>query len=168
MSGGKRIKTFRQPGQSGQPVATACVAPANRELIADELAAPVGEVRGAAGKTCRAPLALAGGGAFESAAIRSNAGVDRRASGADGVEKIGWFKSTSKIRLPRGGEGGVLQARGAKGSDSSRVGAESHAAGDVPAKKGLAMSRTAKKGVQSCRFPVQKGDSGYIEKEGGL
>jgi hypothetical protein len=42
----------------------------------------------------------------------------------------------------------VLQEQGAKWSDSGRVGAESHAAGDAPMKKGLAMSRTAEKGVQ--------------------
>jgi hypothetical protein len=57
-------------------------------------------------------------------------------------------ESASKIGLPKGGQGGVLQEQGAKWSDSGRVGAESHAAGDAPMKKGLAMSRTAEKGVQ--------------------
>ena len=56
-------------------------------------------------------------------------------------------ESASKTGLPKGGEGGVLQEQGAKWSDSGRVGRESHAAGDAPMKEGLAMSRTAEKGV---------------------
>jgi hypothetical protein len=57
-------------------------------------------------------------------------------------------ESASKTGLPKGGQGGLLQEQGAKWSDSGRLGAESHPAGDALMKKGLAMSQTAEKGVQ--------------------
>jgi hypothetical protein len=55
-------------------------------LVADELAAAVGQDGREAGETCPLLLASAGGRTSESAAVRSDAGPDRGATATDGIE----------------------------------------------------------------------------------
>jgi hypothetical protein len=64
--------------QPGEFVAAADIAQTNRELVADELAAPAGE-------TCPLLLATAGGRTSDAAAVRENAGTDRAATDTDGI-----------------------------------------------------------------------------------
>src|SRR5271157_4796281 len=66
-------------------VAAADVAQANRELVADELAATAGEDGRTAGETCPLLLATAGGRTSDAAAVRGNAGPDRAATDTDGI-----------------------------------------------------------------------------------
>ena len=75
--------------QSGQFVATAGVAPANRELVTNEFAATAGEDRWTAGETCALLLAFPGGRTSEPAAVRSDARSDRAVAGTDGIADDG-------------------------------------------------------------------------------
>ena len=79
-------------------VAAAGVAEANRELVAGEPAATVGEDRRAAGQTCPLLLASAGGRTSKPAAVRSDAGPDRATAGTDGIDNDG---QVGGIRLQR-------------------------------------------------------------------
>jgi hypothetical protein len=63
--------------------------PRNRELVADESAATAGKDRRTPGEACAVLLAAPRGGAPEPAAVRGDAGPDRAATGADGIES-GW------------------------------------------------------------------------------
>ena len=80
---------LRQPAglQPGQLVATASVAQANRELVADKSAATVGEDRRATGEACAVLLAFAGGRASEPPTVRSYAEPDRTAPDSHGTER---------------------------------------------------------------------------------
>src|SRR5664279_5161281 len=69
--------------QPGEFVAAAGVAQANRELVADQLAAAPGEDGRTAGEACPLLLATAGGRASEPAAVRGDAGTDRVAPATD-------------------------------------------------------------------------------------
>ena len=73
--------------QLGEPVAAAGLAQANRELVADEPAATVGEDRRTAGETCTLLLAAVGGGPSGPAAIRGDAEPDRTITGASRIER---------------------------------------------------------------------------------
>ena len=76
--------------QSGQFVAAAVTARRNRELVAREFAAAVGENRGTAGKTCQVLLADAGGRTSGPTAVRGHAGLYGPAAGASGIDAQGW------------------------------------------------------------------------------
>src|ERR1035437_7162923 len=65
--------------QPGEFVAAADVAQANRELVADELAAKASEDRRAAGETCPLLLAVAGGELPDEAVVWQYAQADRPA-----------------------------------------------------------------------------------------
>jgi uncharacterized protein YggE len=67
-------------------VATAGVARADREVVADQLAA-VGEDRRTAHPTCALLLVAVGRGASDAAAVRRHAGEDRGAAVADGIRR---------------------------------------------------------------------------------
>jgi hypothetical protein len=69
--------------QPKESVATGA-ARTNRELVADESEATVGEDRRT---TCTLLVAIADGRAPEPAALRGDAGPDRTATGADGIER---------------------------------------------------------------------------------
>jgi hypothetical protein len=67
-------------------VAAAGVAEANQELVADESAATVGKYWRAAGEACALLLVTLGGRTSDAAAVRGDAGSDRTATGADGID----------------------------------------------------------------------------------
>lgn len=71
--------------QPGEFVAAADVAQANRELVADDLAATAGEDGRTAGETCALLLATAGGRTSDAAAVRGDAGPHRAATDTDGI-----------------------------------------------------------------------------------
>ena len=71
--------------QSGEFMAAADVAQANRELVADQLATTAGEDRRTAGETCPLLLAIAGRRASDAAAVRGHARPDRAATDTDGI-----------------------------------------------------------------------------------
>jgi len=64
--------------QLGEPVAAAGAAEKNRELVADEFAATVGEAR-------HLQLAIAGGESFDAKAVWKHGAADRSAAGAGGI-----------------------------------------------------------------------------------
>ena len=67
------------------------VAQADRELVADELAATIGEDRWAAGQACPLLLASAGGRTSEPTAVRSDARPNRAATPTDGIAS--WWRN---------------------------------------------------------------------------
>jgi Transposase DDE domain group 1 len=71
--------------QPGELVATAGTAQRNRELVANEFAATVGEDRRTAGETCQVLLADAGGRTSDAAAIRNHAGLYCPVASAAGI-----------------------------------------------------------------------------------
>src|SRR5271167_620638 len=71
--------------QSGEFMAAADVAQANRELVADQLATTAGEDRRTAGETCPLLLAIAGRRASDAAAVRGHVRPDRAATDTDGI-----------------------------------------------------------------------------------
>ena len=68
--------------QPGQFVAAAGVAQANRELVADQLAAAAGEDGWTVGETCPLLLAAVGGESSDAAAVWQHAAADGRAAAA--------------------------------------------------------------------------------------
>lgn len=90
--------------QPGEFVAAADVAQANRELVADELAATTGEDRRAAGKTCALLLATAGGRTSDAAAVRGDAGSDCSAPGTDGIDNGGQVRHRNRFTAGWGKE----------------------------------------------------------------
>jgi len=70
--------------QRGEPVATANVAEEDWELVADHLAAAVGEDGRSAGETCALFLAFASRRTSESEAVRQHVENDRDVAAADG------------------------------------------------------------------------------------
>jgi len=81
--------------QPGEFVVAAGVTPANRELVADQLAAAASEDRRTAGQTCALLLAIAGGRTPDARAVRSDAGSDRAAA-ASGKLRAG-NRNTNRI-----------------------------------------------------------------------
>src|ERR1019366_69665 len=73
--------------QPGESVAAAGIAQANRELVADQLAAAAGEDGRTAGEACPLLLAIVGGRTSDAAAVRGDAGADRQAVASDGITK---------------------------------------------------------------------------------
>src|ERR1022692_249201 len=71
--------------QPGESVAAAGTAEANRELVADQLAATTGEDRRTAGETCPLLLAFAGGEPSDEAALWEYGAADRGAVASGGV-----------------------------------------------------------------------------------
>jgi len=71
--------------QPGQPVAAGGVAGADRRLVADQLAAAVGENRRAFDKACPVLLVAAGGESSDAPALRKHAAEDRGAAAASGI-----------------------------------------------------------------------------------
>src|SRR5271157_5344120 len=69
--------------QFGEFVAAAGAAQANRELVADQLAATTGEDRRTAGETRPLLLAAVGREPSDEAAVRGDAGPDRAATATD-------------------------------------------------------------------------------------
>ena len=70
-----------------QFVATAGPAQENRELVADEFAAAVGENRRTTGETCTLLLTAFGGGTSEPPAVRDHAGLYCPVASAAGINK---------------------------------------------------------------------------------
>lgn len=87
--------------QPGEFVTVAGVTQANRELVADQLAAAAGEDRWTAGQTCALLLATAGGRTSDAAAVRGDAGPDRAATATDGIASW-WARQPRRIWLQRG------------------------------------------------------------------
>jgi len=76
--------------QSGEFVAAAGVAEANRELVADQLATAVGEDGRTAGETCSLLLAAVGREPSDEAAVWEYGAADRGAVASGGIaEKLG-------------------------------------------------------------------------------
>ena len=71
--------------QPGESVAAAGTAEANRELVADQLAATTGEDRRTAGETCPLLLAFAGGEPSDEAALWEYGAADRGAVASGGL-----------------------------------------------------------------------------------
>src|SRR5271165_1391506 len=71
--------------QPGEFVAADGVAQANRELVANELAATAGEDGRTAGETCPLLLALAGGEPSDEAALWEYGAADRGAVASGGI-----------------------------------------------------------------------------------
>ena len=93
----------RQPGaavaerdrlQPGESVAAAGAAQANRELVADQLAAAAGEDRRAVDKACPLLLAAAGGESSDAAAVWRHAAADGGAAAASRIRARGWQAKT--------------------------------------------------------------------------
>ena len=74
--------------QFGQPVAAIGAAGTDRSLVADQLAAAVGEDRRAFNKACSLLLAAAGGESSDAAALREHAAKDRDAAVASGIGRV--------------------------------------------------------------------------------
>ena len=68
--------------QPGEPMAAAGTAEEDRELVADEFAATVGEDGRTTGKACAVLLAAASGGASEPTAVRGDVAAHRDAASA--------------------------------------------------------------------------------------
>ena len=94
--------------QSGEFMAAADVAQANRELVADQLATTAGEDRRTAGETCALLLATAGGRTSDAAAIRGDAGSDRSTTDTDGIGRS-WSSQQQNPSISWLGKGEVLQ-----------------------------------------------------------
>jgi hypothetical protein len=71
--------------QSREPLAAAGAAGVDREMVADQLAAAVGEDRRTAHQTCALLLVAAGGASPDPAALCRHAGEDRGAAVASGI-----------------------------------------------------------------------------------
>jgi len=104
--------------QPGEFLAAAGVAQANRELVADELAATAGEDRRTAGKTCALLLATLGGRTSDAAAVRGDAGPDRATAGTDGIDRLMVVRSAAKFVYSGVEQRGVSQTWAANGTIS--------------------------------------------------
>src|ERR1035438_6097132 len=124
--------------QPGEFVAAAGVAQANRELVADQLAATTGEDGWTAGEACTLLLAVVGGELSDEKVVWQYAPADRRAVASGGIaEAVGAGKS---IQSQKGTEGCLTKPdrKAAVSSCGTRVGADgtlSRALG--PAKEGI-------------------------------
>ena len=83
----KLSKNRQKSALNGEFVAAAGAAQANRELVADQLAAKAGEDGGTAGETCPLLPGSAGGRTSEPASVRSDAGSDRAGTAGDGIAR---------------------------------------------------------------------------------
>ncbi|MGB7723564.1 MAG: IS1380 family transposase, partial [Bryobacteraceae bacterium] len=81
--------------QPGEPVAEAGATEEDRELVADELAATVGEDRRQAGQTCPLLLADAGREPSDAAVVREHGAPNRIAAGA---QRIGCGRETNRAK----------------------------------------------------------------------
>jgi hypothetical protein len=89
--------------QLGQPVAAPGTAQKDRQLVADEPAAAVGENRRSAGETCPGLLAAFGGESSDAAALRSYGAADRVAALASRLESTpGWENLGNEQERGRG------------------------------------------------------------------
>ena len=98
----------RTAKKSGEFMAAADVAQANRELVADQLATTAGEDRRTAGETCPLLLAIAGRRASDAAAVRGHARPDRAATDTDGIGES-WSSQQQNPSISWLGKGEVLQ-----------------------------------------------------------
>ena len=80
--------------QLGQPMAAAGAARADREVVANQLAAAAGENRRAFNKACTLLLAVAGGEPSDAAAFREHAAENCDAAVAS---RIGGLQSTANF-----------------------------------------------------------------------
>ncbi len=94
--------------QPGEFVAAAGVAEANRELVADELAATAGEDGRTAGEACPLLLALAGGEQSDEAALWEYGAADRGAVASGGIAEA----VAGEIDPEARGDGGVSDKTG--------------------------------------------------------
>jgi hypothetical protein len=124
----------------GQSLASAGVAPRNRELVADESAAMAGEEWRTDGKTCVLLLVIAGGMTSDAKAVRGDARSDRSAPDADRIES--WRSSQQRDSGNRRccKSGGIWAIFGGAGADS-------RTAGGAPDGNRLTMSRTGEMGI---------------------
>ena len=88
--------------QSGQPVAAAGAASANRQLVLDELTASTGENGRTAGETCPLLLAAVGREPSDAAAVCQYAGEDRWTAASVGIAQAAAPKKTISISLGNG------------------------------------------------------------------
>src|ERR1035437_2203834 len=97
-------------------MAAAGVAPANRELVADQLAAAAGEDGGTAGGACPLLLAFAGGEPSDETVVWQYAPADRRAVASGGIDEAVAGKS---IQSQEGTEACLTKPHGKAATSSS-------------------------------------------------
>jgi hypothetical protein len=127
--------------------------------FADESAATAGEDRRTAGATCTLLLAIAGGRTSEPAAVRGDAGPDRTATGADGIEREGG-RGCIGIGLTRGWASRSVAEGGRKMEQSRQCWYGSQADRGAPDEIVSTTSELAIWAYDVCRFRSQKGNSG--------
>ena len=125
--------------QPGEFVAAAGVAEANRELVADELAATAGEDGRTAGEACPLLLALAGGEPSDEAALWEYGAADRGAVASGGIaEAVAGeidpeARGDGEVSDKTGQEGRGQQLRGlATGHTDPGPGQRKHSCAGVP------------------------------------
>ena len=114
----------------------------------------------AAGKTCTLLLVTIGGGTPEPAAIRGDAGPDRTATGADGIERE-WSSLHRNRSYQRLGEEECRRSTLQNKAMSAMLARIADRWG-ASAENRFKMSRTGEMRVQWCRFRGQKGNSRLI------
>ena len=144
----------------GEFVAAAGVTQANRELVADQLAAAAGEDRWTAGQTCA--LLLAEGhltrrrfgamlGRIALLPLQAGSRADGQGSRAEsGYSGVGIRRRVAKV--------------GHKWGNFGRAGVDGRPSGVLPMTNRFTVSRTGETGVLCLRFKNQKGNSGLIVK----
>ena len=108
-------------------MAAAGVAQANRELVADQLAAAAGEDGWTAREACTLLLAFAGGEPSDEAAFWEYGAADRDAVASGGIAEAVAGKSIQSQE----GDGGVSDKTGSKGRDQ-QGGSHWHSLDSVP------------------------------------
>ena len=89
--------------QPRDPVAALGAAQRSRQLVADQLAAAIGENRRSIGQARMIRLVAPGGKSSDAAALWRDAPADRSAAGSSGVAETTWLAEKSINKDVRGG-----------------------------------------------------------------
>src|SRR5208337_1536355 len=115
--------------QPGQFVAAPGVAQANRELVADQLAAAAGENGRTAGETCPLLLAVVGGEPSDETVVCQYAPADSRSVASSGIAETA---GSREIDPKPKGDGGVFDKTVWEGRDQQLGGSHGHSLDPVP------------------------------------
>src|SRR5450759_3380137 len=137
--------------QSGEFMAAADVAQANRELVADQLATTTGEDGRTASETCPLLLVFAGGEPSDKAVVWQYAPADRRAVASGGIAEAAGGREIDPE--PRG-EGGVSDKTGWEGRGQQFRDSHWHSRDPVPS-PGLGQRKYLCAGVPKGGYSVR-------------